>query len=128
MIERKGEKIGWIGGWIGGFLWLLVMSIILLVKGNYNFGIAGLMLFGITLFLINIMSPWRQPEVKYWILFTPLYAVFIISLVMVVVAYGDYGSLGESGWSLLRFIPIFIPYIVIGQKTWDKKRISKVDG
>lgn len=119
MIERKGEKIGWLGGWLGGFLWLLVMSIILLVKGNYNFGIAGLMLFGIALFLIDIMSPWRQPEVKYWVLFTPIYTVFIISLVAIVIAYGGFKCMG-SGWSLLRFIPIFIPYIIMGQKTWNK--------
>jgi len=28
MIERKGEKIGWIGGWFGGFIWLALLSII----------------------------------------------------------------------------------------------------
>lgn len=46
MSERKQEKIGWIGGWTGGFVWVVVLSIILLAdeqtfKAGTGFLIAG---------------------------------------------------------------------------------------
>lgn len=123
MIERMGEKVGWIGGWIGAFSWLLVMSIILLVKGNYNFAIAGLMLFVVALFLINIMSPWRQAEIKYWALFTPLYIILVIAMIMMITAYECWFKAGRfNSMYFLWMSPLLIPYFVMGQRTWNSKK------
>ncbi len=29
MSDRRQEKIGWIGGWFGGFIWVLILSVVL---------------------------------------------------------------------------------------------------
>jgi predicted membrane protein len=122
-MERTGEKIGWTGGWLGAFSWLLIMSIILLVRGNYNFGIAGLVLFVIALFLINLMSPWRQPEVKYWVLFTPLYIILIIAMIMMITAYEGWFRAGRfNSFCFTWMLPLLVPYFVIGQKTWNSQK------
>ncbi|MEI8183138.1 MAG: hypothetical protein WCG29_10590 [Desulfomonile sp.] len=34
MANRLGEKAGWIGGWCGGFLWVLLLSVMWVVKGR----------------------------------------------------------------------------------------------
>jgi hypothetical protein len=34
MSERIQEKIGWIGGWSGGFIWVVILSVVLLFKGQ----------------------------------------------------------------------------------------------
>ena len=33
MRERRQEKIGWVGGWLGGFVWVLLLSVMLLARG-----------------------------------------------------------------------------------------------
>jgi hypothetical protein len=121
-MNRKGEKIGWVGGWVGAFSWLLILSIVLLLKGEYSFGSAGIMLFLVALFLINILSPWNQPNIKYWVLLTPLYAVFIAAVIMCVWSYGGFRSPMITGFSFIWLIPIFIPYLTIGNKTWDNEK------
>jgi hypothetical protein len=119
-MNRIGEKIGWVGGWLGAFSWLLVMSIILLARDNYNFGIAGLVLFIVAVFLINIMSPWRQPEVKYWVLITPLYVILIIAMIMMITAYEGWFRAGRfNSLYFTWMLPLLIPYFTMGQKKWN---------
>ena len=120
MKGRIGEKLGWIGGWLGAFSWFLVFSIILLIKGDYSLGFAGIILFIVAVFLINVMSPWRQPEVKYWILFTPLYTVFAAAIVIAFWSLAEQTRRSVNWWTFLGLVCVFLPYFILGQTTWNK--------
>jgi hypothetical protein len=36
MINRKGEKIGWIGDWLAGFIWLGLISVVWLFQNKLS--------------------------------------------------------------------------------------------
>jgi phosphatidylserine synthase len=119
-MERKGEKLGWTLGWIGAFLWILAFSIMWLFQENFINGFLGLLIFIIAIYCILKFAPWKYPQTKYWKLMLPIYFIFIIGIVFLLIAlltswkemiYIQYGF-----W----LIPCFIPLLVLGRKTWQQ--------
>ncbi len=118
MQERKGEKIGWIGGWTGGFIWLVLLSVLWLAQGKMRLATAGIGLVALAMLCMILLAPWKHPETKYWKLMLPLYAVLMTAVVVVVWLEGGPARLGLSGWSLLACLPLFLPFLTAGRRTW----------
>ncbi len=118
MRERKGEKIGWIAGWTGGFIWLALLSALWLVQGKMRLATAGTGLVGIAVLFMISLAPWKHPETKYWKLMLPLYAILLTAVAVIVWLEGGPARLGLSGWSLLACLPIFLPFVTAGRRTW----------
>jgi len=116
-MERKGEKIGWIGGWIGGFIWILILGIIWFFQDKLILGVAGIALFAIAFILIIILKPWGHPGTKFWKLMLPLYLVLLLAvfLALYVMEVFEFPSHFQYG---LWIIPCFIPLFTMGNKTW----------
>jgi len=119
-MERKGEKIGWIGGWLGGFVWLLLLSILLLIQNRINSAISGIILFVIALTLIFRLTPWRYPNTKYWKLMLPIYLLFFISVTFCIYVFGGPKSAGLNWFSYFWIIPCLVPFVTVGSRKWNK--------
>ena len=118
MQQRRSEKIGWIGGWLGGFIWLCLLSILLLVQGRIANGLLGLGLFAVAVLFILTLTPWKHPETRYWKLMLPIYAVLAASIGLYVWIAGGLDKLGVSWWSLLWLMVLFIPLGNVGTRRW----------
>ena len=118
MQERKGEKIGWIAGWTGGFIWLALLSALWLAQGKMRFATAGTGFVALAVLSIIFLAPWKHPDTKYWKLMWPIYGILRISVFGIVWLEGGPARLGLSGWSLLVCLPLFLPCLTVGRRTW----------
>jgi uncharacterized protein (DUF952 family) len=117
MSTRGGEKAGWSVGWAGGFLWVGILAVVFLVQGNTLAGVSGLVLVAVAAAAIGAFAPWRHPDTPYWKLMLPLYALLGLSVAWAVMAFGA-GVIGLTGWSLLAFLPLLIPFGSVGGRRW----------
>jgi len=120
-MERKGEKIGWIGGWIGSFLWLGVLACLLLVNGRTPYGLIGIILFCLAVFLIISFEPSKHPETRYWRLMLPMYVLLALSICFSIYAFGGMRKIGLNAFSFLWIVPLFLPMLTMGSKKWNEK-------
>jgi hypothetical protein len=118
MTERKGERIGWTCGWIGGFLWVGILGAVFLAQSKVVAGGSGLLIFAVAVWAVLRLAPWRHPKTPYWRLFLRLYALFLLTILWTVWAFGGLGGEPLNGWMLLWMLPLFIPFVVSGRKTW----------
>jgi len=118
-MNRKGEKIGWIGGWLGGFIWVGLLSVIWIFQHKNIKGMLGIVLFIIAIILIISLAPWKHPNTKYWKLMLPIYLLFILSIAMVIHLYVGLRNTGLSWVSISWIIPSLIPFVIIGNRKWD---------
>jgi len=124
-MERKGERIGWIGGWIGSFLWLCALSILWFFQFKTLFGIIGLCLFCLAVIFIFHFEPSRFPNTKYWKLLMPMYLLLIGAIFLTLYVYGGFKKMGLSVFAFLWIIPLILPFFTIGNKTWlDEEKNS----
>lgn len=119
MANRVGEKIGWVGGWTGGFFWILILSVVWLVKGMTVEGIAGLVLVGLAMALIFATAPWKHPSTPFWKLMVPLYVMLGVSVVWALWAFGGAEKTGLTWWSIWWVIPLLIPFGTAGRRRWS---------
>jgi hypothetical protein len=77
--ERRQEKIGWIVGWLGGFIWVVILSIVLLVKGHAIEAGAGILVASLACITIVLLSPWRHPRARYRLLMAPIYLFLFVA-------------------------------------------------
>ena len=118
-MNRKGEKIGWIGGWFGGFIWVGLLSAVWIFQNRISNGMLGIVLFIIAIILIIALAPWRHPNTKYWKLMLPIYLLFLISIAVVIYLYGGLRNGGLSWISFSWLIPSLIPFAIIGNRKWN---------
>lgn len=119
MIDRKGEKIGWIGGWLGGFIWLGLLSVVWLFQNKMSGGILGIVVFTVAIMGIIATAPWKHPNTKYWKLMLPIYLLFFISIALCINVYGGFESIGLKWTAFFWVIPCLIPFITTGRRTWN---------
>jgi hypothetical protein len=115
---RISEKAGWILGWSGGFLWVPILIIVMLVRGdvvNALLGTALLMTAGI---VILMLAPWRFPAQPYWKLMLPIYLLFILSLAWAAWLAGGIERMGLSFGSLFLLLPVLLPFYLAGGRRW----------
>lgn len=118
MSKRKGEKAGWTLGWCGGFLWVLILSVVFFLQHKILQGILGLSVVILALAVILLFAPWKKPTTKFWILYLFPYAVFLISIVWAVWAYGGFKALGLNWWNVLWLLPMLTPIFSSGNRRW----------
>ncbi len=118
-MNRKGEKIGWIGGWLGGFIWLILLSAVWIVQGKISNGMMGIILFIFAVSLIFMLAPWKHPNTKYWKLMLPIYSLFFISVALAIYLYDELKNVGLTWMSLLWIIPCLIPLVTAGNRKWN---------
>ena len=117
-MNRRGEKIGWIGGWMGGFIWLIILSVVWIIQNKISNGALGIILFTVAIILILRYAPWKNPDTKYWKLMLPIYSVFFISIALCIYLYGGLRSVGLNWMSFFWLIPCLIPFVTMGNRTW----------
>ena len=111
--------MGWSVGWAGGFLWIGVLAVVFLVQGNTLAGVMGLVLVAVAVAAIGTFAPWRHPDTRYWRLMLPLYALLGLAAAWAVTAFGvGAEEAGLTGWSLLAFLPLLIPFASVGGRRW----------
>lgn len=118
MADRKGEKAGWTWGWIGGFLWVAIIGLVFLAQGKIAEGGAGLVLFVAAIWAIRHFAPWRHPTTPYWRLYLWLYLLFLLTIPWAIWSFGGQGKEQLSGWMLLWLLPLLMPVVINGRKTW----------
>ncbi len=116
--SRRGEKLGWTLGWFGGFIWVILLSILWLVKGQVEAGITGLALFIVGAAVIITFAPWRHPDTPYWKLMLPVYAAFFLTVAWTIRTAGGFQGLGVTWWSFSWLLPMFVPFATIGKRRW----------
>jgi hypothetical protein len=120
MGERKQEKLGWLGGWHGAFIWVLIVAIILLTRGQLLAGLAGLALLAVASAYIVYGAPWRHPARTYRQLLIPIYALIVVAVAWGIWAFDDPKYLGlNSYWSFLLILPVAMPLWLTGDRRWQ---------
>lgn len=120
MSDRKQEKIGWIAGWFGGFIWVVILSIVLLVQGHAIGAGAGLLIAAIACMTVVFVSPWRYPRTPYRLLMAPIYLLIFISVGWGAWSWGGWQQFGiTNGWSALILLPALMPLWLIGDRRWQ---------
>jgi len=120
MRERRQEQIGWVGGWLGGFVWVLLLSVSLLVRGETWPAVIGLLISAFACTAIGFFAPWRHPRTTYRRLLAPLYVLFFCAVGWGVWSFGGLRQIGiHSWWSLLLLMPIMLPLWMGGNRRWQ---------
>jgi hypothetical protein len=118
-MNRKGEKIGWLGGWFGGFVWLVLLSAVWIFQNKIINGMLGIILFVVAVILVFTLAPWKHPNTKYWKLMLPIYSIFFVSVALCIYFYGGLKNVGLNWFSLFWIIPCLIPFGTIGNRKWN---------
>lgn len=118
IMDRRGEKIGWIGGWFGTFCWLFVFSIVWMLQGQLQYAAIGEAMFVLALILILTFAPWKRPDTQYWKLMIPLYALFLIAIIFAVYVLTGFEQLARIQYGVWIF-PCLAPLFILGNKTWN---------
>jgi hypothetical protein len=125
MGERRQEKIGWVGGWLGGFVWVLLLSVMLLVRGETLPAVIGLLISAMAYAAIGFFAPWRHPRTTYRRLLTPLYVLFFCAVGWGVWFFGGPRQIGlNSWWSLLLVLPLMMPLWMGGNRRWQDNDVQ----
>jgi len=117
--DRSGEKIGWVAGWMGGFAWVAALAVVFVWQGKTMAGLGGLALAGLAVYAVLNFAPWKRPDTHCWKLMAPVYLLLILAAVWAVAAFGGFAAAGLQWWNLLWLLPVFIPLLTIGRKTWN---------
>ncbi len=121
MTSRSGEKWGWLGGWLGGFVWVLLLSLVLIGQGRTLQAVIGGGIVGLAIGVVVGFAPWRFPRTPYRVLMIPVYLLFLASL-----AWGIWVStdlrhiLFGNPWSFLVLLPLLLPWWTVGNRRWER--------
>ena len=118
-MNRKGEKIGWIGGWHGGFIWLGLLAIVWLFQNKTYDGVIGITIFIVASITIVMTAPWKHPNTRYWKLMLPIYFLLLVSVIFSIYVYGGFENSGLNWASLGGIASVFVPLFAIGSRRWN---------
>lgn len=103
---------------MGGFVWVAILSVVFLVKGQPLQAGAGLLLVGAAWASVTALAPWKHPGTPYWKLMLGPYALFLASATWAIWSFGGLGAAGLGGWSLLGLLPLLLPLALSGNRRW----------
>jgi len=119
MSDRRGEKIGWLGGWSGGFLWVAILAIVFAFQGRFTEAFVSAGIAALAFSLVFATAPWKYPRTQYWKLMLPLYAMLVVSVAVLLWAFGSFSAAGFNQWSFFWLLPALTPFWTIGKRTWS---------
>ena len=115
---RRGEKLGWLGGFAGGFLWILVLALVFLGRGELVAGLVGLAFSVLGYGAVVRLSPWRYPDTPYWRLLLPPYLALVAAVPWAIWGFGPEEAAGLNWWQLMPLLALFSPFVTIGSRRW----------
>jgi len=119
---RRGEKLGWAGGFFGSSLWIAVLGVLMLYWGEVVPGLIAFGLYVISLVLLYLLLPWRNPERPMALLLAGTMAPIFGAIGLTVFYFFVYTDPTEQGlqpWSFLwitMFVPLFFRF---GKRRWS---------
>jgi hypothetical protein len=119
MKNRNGEKIGWTVGWTGSFVFLLLIANLWFLQGEKHQGMVTLGFFVFAIVSVNLITPWRYPDVKYWKLFLLPYIILSFAMFNTVAYTKGLADLVLQWKNVTWLIPVMIPLILLGNRTWN---------
>ncbi|MBI9077839.1 MAG: hypothetical protein JEZ02_20740 [Desulfatibacillum sp.] len=123
MQQDLGPKMGWTLGGIGSFLWVLILSVVLLVKGNIAGALIGMGLFSCAMAYLSVFSPWKYPDTPFWKLYLGLISLLALSAVVLIGLWEPGGrALKTHFYLVFLIVPGASPIFTIGKKTWRELR------
>lgn len=126
-MERRGEKIGWTLGWMGGFIWVAILSVVLLGQHKSVQGVSGMVLYLAACAVSLSVAPWRHPSTRYWKLMLAPYGMFFLSIGWAVWSYGGLTPLGFNWWNLLWIVPSLSPFGFLNDRRWAESEAQEGD-
>jgi len=119
-MSTKGQKAGWTLGGLGAIIWIPLLSVIFLFKGNYAGAILGAGFFILGVLYLIYFAPWKHPKTQFWKIYLGLLTIIILAAV--VFLYLWYPKSEFSGtfniFSIFWIFPLFLPIFLLGNKTW----------
>jgi len=114
-----GAKAGWTWGGFGALLWIPILSVMLLIKGNITGGILGLGFFVIGIFFLIVCAPWKYERLPFRRFYIGLVLIILVAA-LVLLAFWEEGRYLDvkKAFYLVYFIPLLIPVFIFGRKTW----------
>jgi len=103
---------------MGSFSWVLILSVVFLVKGRSTAGVHGLLICLIAVLLAFLISPWRYPDTLYWKLLLPLYLLFTAAVIWAVKGFGEGVVSALNWWNVLPMLPLLLPILLLGNRKW----------
>ena len=120
MNNRRGEKIGWLGGWSGGFLWVVILAMVFAIQGRFTEAMASGAIAAMAFALIFATAPWKHPRTRYWKLMLPIYTMLVLSVAVLLWAFGSFEAAGFNQWSFFWLLPALTPFWIVGGRRWDE--------
>jgi hypothetical protein len=118
-MSEKGPKYGWILGGLGSILWLPILSIVLLVKGNLAGFLSGIIFFAVCAAYLYFLAPWRYPRTPLrWIYLGFVAILLFAAFLMVALWHPREMTRWREYRVLLPLVSLLIPVFVFGRKTW----------
>ncbi len=115
---RPGEKVGWLGGWAGSFLWVPVLGVLFLFRGQVTEAVVGFLLAGIGFGMAVAARPWHHPDTPYWRLMLLPVMMIVASVFWVIWSFGAEAAGALRWWHGLLLLPILSPFVTIGRRRW----------
>ena len=115
---RRGEQLGWLGGFAGGFLWIPVLAVVFLVRGELLAGLTGFALGALGYGAVVLSRPWRYPDTPYWRLLLLPYLALVAAVPWAIWGFGPEEAAGLTWWQLLPMLALFSPFVTIGRRRW----------
>lgn len=128
MLNRRGEKRGWVLGWSGGFLWVWVLSVVALARGELLQAATGVLIAMAASALIVWCAPWRHPATPYGLLMAPVYLFLAVAVTWGAWYAGGLRALGFANWgSLFLLLPLSLPFWMVGRRRWSDGGAQQAD-
>lgn len=118
MKDRRAEKISWTAGWGAGFIWVAILSVVLIYQQRFGEGLLGIVVILAAMIAVRSLAPWRHPLTAYWKLMLAPYGLFLLAIAWAVWSYGSLESLGFNWWNLLWLLPALSPFGFLSNRKW----------
>lgn len=118
-MNDKGARLGWTLGGLGGLLWMVVLGILLLTKGNLAAGLSTLGFFLAGIVYLVVFAPWKHPRTQLRWIYLGLIAI-VIGAAGVLLRLWHPAAWGTTiRWHSVSWVlPLFLPVFIFGRKTW----------
>jgi len=117
-MKDKWIKSGWIFFTVSSFIWILPFCVFWFIKSKILFSISGTLLCLAGIGGIIFFAPWKFPDTRLWKLLIFPYAIFLLSVFLLVYDLTGFKNLKEILYGLW-LIPCFTPFLTLGWRKWS---------
>lgn len=116
----RGPRAGWTYGGLGSLLWILILGVVLAVQHHAGKSLVCFALFGAGAAYLSLFAPWKHPDTPLWKPYLGFVLLLCAACGAVFFAVHDVvpGEEQLSPWMLLLLLPLSLPILGFGKKTW----------